>query len=130
MPPASATLRLLAFTVPAGLTLCALQPLIAAMTGGIHAPWALSVSAPALLVALAVILTDRISDREGAPPWYSAWALLPGAFLLAGAASMCIFGALLELPAARAVEWVLLAAGAATWGPALVWVRLRTPPRS
>jgi hypothetical protein len=81
---------------------------------------------PALLVALAVILTDRLSHREGAPPWYSAWALMPGAFLLAGAASMCLFAALVELPAVRAVEWALLAAGAVTWGPALIWVRIRS----
>ncbi|HEY8641952.1 MAG TPA: hypothetical protein VIO84_04215 [Candidatus Dormibacteraeota bacterium] len=126
MPPASATLRLLAFTVPAGLTLCAIQPLIAAMAGGVQAPWALSMSVPALLVALAVILTDRLSDREGAPPWYSAWALFPGAFLLAGAASMCIFGALVEMPAVRGLEWALLAAGALTWAPALIWVRRRS----
>jgi MFS family permease len=126
MPPASATLRLLAFTVPAGLTLCAIQPLIAAMAGGVHAAWALSMSVPALLVALAMILTDRLSDRDGAPPWYSAWALWPGAFLLAGAASMCIFGALVEMPAVRGLEWVLLAAGAVTWAPALILVRLRT----
>jgi hypothetical protein len=128
MPPASATLRLLAFTVPAALVLSAVQPLIAAIAGSVHAGWAISVGAPALLVALAVILTARLSDREGAPPWYSAWALMPGAFLLAGAASMCLFAALVELPTVRAVEWALLAAGAATWGPALVWVRLRTPP--
>jgi hypothetical protein len=78
------------------------------------------------LVALAVILTDRLSDREGAPPWYSAWALFPGAFLLAGAASMCIFGALVEMPAVRGLEWALLAAGALTWAPALIWVRRRS----
>jgi hypothetical protein len=126
MPPASATLRLLAFAVPAVLVLSAIQPLIAAISGGVHAQWALTVSVPALLVALAVILADRLSDREAPPPWYSAWALLPGAFLLAGAASMCIFGALIEMPAARAVEWTLLAAGAVTWGPALIWVRLRS----
>jgi len=126
VPPASATLRLLAFTVPAGLTLCAIQPLIAAMVGGVHAPWALGMSVPALLVALAVILTDRFSDREGVPPWYSAWALFPGAFLLAGAASMCIFGALVEMPAVRGLEWTLLAVGALTWAPALIWVRRRS----
>lgn len=147
MPPASATLRLLAFAVPAGLALSSVQPLIAALAHGVPADWALSLSAPALLVALVVVLTDRLSDREGSPPgewgdsplmragqspsprippWYSAWALLPGAFLLAGAASMCIFGALIQLPAVRAVECALLVAGGLTWAAALVWVRSRS----
>ena len=126
MPPASATQRLLAFAVPAGLALSGVQPLIAALAHAVPADWALSLSAPALLVALVVVLTDRLSDREGAPPWYAAWALLPGAFLLAGAASMCIFGALVRLPAVRAVEWVLLVAGALSWAPALLWIRSRS----
>lgn len=126
MPPASATLRLLAFAVPAGLALSAIQPLIAALAGGVHANWALSVSGPALLVTLAVILVDRFSDREGVPPWYSAWALMPGAFLVAGAASMCLIAALIEWPSVRAVEWVLLALGSLTWTPALIWIRLRS----
>jgi hypothetical protein len=126
VPPASASLRLLAFAVPAGLALSGVQPLIAALARGVPASWALSLSAPALLVALAGVLIDRLSDREGAPPWYSAWALLPGAFLLAGAASMCIFGALIQLSAVRALEWVLLVSGALTWAPALVWVRTRS----
>ncbi len=90
------------------------------------AEWALSLSVPALLVALGVLLTDRLSDREAVPPWYSAWALLPGAFLLAGAASMCIFGALIQLPAVRAVEWALLVAGGLTWAPALLLIRSRS----
>jgi hypothetical protein len=126
MPPASATLRLLAFAVPAGLALSAVQPLIAAIGGGVNAGWALTVSVPALLVALVVILTDRLSDREGAPPWYSAWALMPGAFLVAGAASMCLIAALIEWPSVRAVEWALLALGGLTWTPALIWIRLRS----
>jgi hypothetical protein len=126
VPPASATLRLLAFAVPAGLALSAIQPLIAALAGGVHANWALSVSVPALLVTLAVILADRFSDREGVPPWYSAWALMPGAFLVAGAASMCLIAALIEWPSVRAVEWALLALGSLTWTPALIWIRLRS----
>ncbi len=126
MPPASASLRLLAFAVPAGLALSAVQPLIAAIAGGVHAGWALTVSVPALLVALAVILTDRLSDREGTPPWYSAWALLPGALLVAGAASMCLMAALIEWPSVRAVEWALLGLGGLTWTPALIWIRLRS----
>ncbi len=126
MPPASASLRLLAFAVPAGLALSAVQPLIAAIAGGVHAGWALTVSVPALLVALAVILTDRLSDREGTPPWYSAWALMPGAFLVAGAASMCLIAALIEWPSVRAVEWALLGLGGLTWTPALIWIRLRS----
>jgi len=126
MPPAAATLRLLAFAVPAGLALSGIQPLLAALARGVAAGWALSLSVPALLVALAVVLADRLSDREGSPPWYSAWALLPGAFLLAGAASMCIFGALVEAPSVRGLEWALLVVGGLAWTPALVWVRLRS----
>lgn len=126
MPPAAASLRLLAFAVPAGLVLSAIQPLIAAIAGGVHAGWALTVSVPALLVALVVILADRLTDREGVPPWYSAWALMPGAFLVAGAASMGLLAALIEWPSVRAVEWALLVFGALTWTPALIWIRLRS----
>ncbi len=126
MPPASATLRLLAFAVPTGLALSAIQPLIAAIAGSVHAGWALTVSVPALLVALCVMLADRLSDRDGVPPWYSAWALMPGAFLVAGAASMCLIAAFIEWPSVRAVEWVLMVLGGLSWMPALIWIRFRS----
>ena len=71
------------------------------------------------------MVISRATDRPGdfAPPWYSAWALLPGAFILAGAAAMCIFAAFVELPQIRIVAWGLLAGGAVAWAAALVWVR-------
>jgi hypothetical protein len=57
------------------------------------------------------------------PPWYSAWLLLPGSFLLAGAAAMCLFGALVEFPAITSTMWTLLAAGSLTWATAIALVR-------
>ena len=125
MPPASTSLRLLAFTVPAVLAVCAVQPLMAWATGQSSLGWSLPVSAPALAAAGLLLLTARLTDRPGdfAAPWYSAWALLPGAFLLAGAAAMCVFAALVEVPAIRPLAWELLGAGAATWAAALAWVR-------
>jgi hypothetical protein len=57
------------------------------------------------------------------PPWYSAWLLLPGSFLLAGAAAMCVFGALVEFPAITSTMWTLLATGSLTWATAMVLVR-------
>jgi hypothetical protein len=64
-------------------------------------------------------------DRGDAvqPPWYTAWLLLPGSFLLAGAAAMCIFGALVEYPVIAATMWTLLAIGALSWATAMVLVR-------
>lgn len=124
MPPAS-SLRLLAFAVPAALAVFGVQPLLAAITKQVGILWALELAAPSLLVAGLLMVTGRLTDRAGhdPPPWYSAWALLPGAFLLAGAASMCIFGAFVEIPQIRLVSWELLAAGAIGWAAALVWVR-------
>ena len=125
MPPASASLRLLAFAVPAALGVAAIQPLIAALTGQVSLQWALEIAAPSLLTAGLLMAVARLTDRSGdaAPPWYSAWVLLPGSFVLAGAASMCIFGAFVELPQIRVLDWVFLAAGAVGWAAALAWVR-------
>jgi hypothetical protein len=125
LPPASSSLRLLAFAVPVALTVSAVQPLLAAMTGQVRLDWALQVAAPCLATAGLLMVISRATDRPGdfAPPWYSAWALLPGAFILAGAAAMCIFAAFVELPQIRIVAWGLLAGGAVAWAAALVWVR-------
>jgi len=57
------------------------------------------------------------------PPWYSAWALMPGAFLLAGAAAMCIIGALVEFSAVMPALWILLLAGMVAWIAGLLVVR-------
>jgi hypothetical protein len=125
LPPGSTSLRLLAFAVPAALAVSALQPLVAALTGQVSLNWALELAAPGLLTAGILIWLARFTDREGdfAPPWYSAWALLPGSFVLAGAASMCIFGAFIELPQIRVATWVFLATGAVFWSGALAGVR-------
>jgi hypothetical protein len=107
------------------LAVCALQPLLAAATGQVGLEWSLEVASPSLLGAGLLLVAARFTDRAGdfAPPWYSAWALLPGAFLLAGAAAMCIFAAFVELPPIRPTSWTLLATGAAAWAAALAWVR-------
>ena len=125
MPPGSTSLRLLAFAVPAALGVSAIQPVIAALTGQVSLSWALELAAPSLLTAGLLMVVARLTDREGefAPPWYSAWALLPGSFILAGAASMCVFAAFIELPLIRVLAWVLLPAGAVTWIAALALVR-------
>jgi hypothetical protein len=126
MPPASATLRLLAFAVPASLAVSAVQPLLALAIGAARPSRALSLSLPALAVAAAILLAALATDRGAQPPWFAAWALLPGAFLLAGAASMCLFGALVELPTAARAGWVLLASGGVLWSAGLLLVRLRS----
>jgi hypothetical protein len=125
MPPASAMLRLLAFAVPAALAAAAVQPLLGAATGTVHSRWAIGLTVPAIVVAALVFGAGRLFDRGDSvqPPWYSAWVLLPGAFLLAGAAAMCIFGALVELTQITPVLWVMLAAGAVLWAGAMVLVR-------
>lgn len=124
MPPASRTLRLLAFAVPAALAASAVQPLLASAAGVVRVDWALRLALPALGVAAVIVLADRLSDRRlGEPPWYAAWALLPGSFLLAGAASMCLFGSFIELPAARLACWGLLGSGAVSWAAGLLLVR-------
>jgi len=125
MPPASALLRLLAFAVPAALALAGVQPLVAAAAGSVRLPWAAGLAVPALAGAIVVFLAGRWFDRGDSlqPPWYSAWLLLPGAFLLAGAAAMCIYGALVELDLISWTMWVLLVAGSLSWSAAMVLVR-------
>jgi hypothetical protein len=125
MPRASAILRLLTFAVPAALAMAGAQPFLGVLTGGLRMAWATSLSGPAILAALVIFVASRRLDRGDLvqPPWYSAWVLLPGAFLLAGAAAMCIFGALVELAAIRLTMWILLAAGAVLWLAAMALVR-------
>jgi hypothetical protein len=129
MPPASVMLRLVAFAVPASLALAGVQPMLGAAVGGVGLGWAISLAAPAVGAAVLVYIAARLFDRGDAvqPPWYSAWVLMPGAFLLAGAAAMCIFGALIELTIIRVAMLALLVAGTATWAGAIVLVRRKTP---
>jgi hypothetical protein len=77
--------------------------------------------AAAALIFGAARLFDRGDEVQ--PPWYTAWLLLPGSFLLAGAAAMCIFGALVEYPVIAATMWTLLAFGALSWAAAVALVR-------
>jgi hypothetical protein len=125
LPPASRSLRLLAFAVPAALGVSAIQPLIAALAGQVSLEWGLELTAPSLLTTGLLMVAARLTDRAGdaPPPWYSAWALLPGSFILAGAASMCVFAAFIELPQIRVLAWAFLVAGAVAWAAALTWVR-------
>ncbi len=118
-------LRLVAFAVPVSLAVAGLQPLLGAAVRGVGLDWAISLAAPAMVAAVLVFVASRLFDHGDAvqPPWYSAWVLLPGAFLLAGAAAMCIFGALIELAPIRKAMLALLVAGAATWTGAIVLVR-------
>ena len=118
-------LRLLTFAVPAALAAAAVQPLLGAATGAVHPRWAIGLAAPGVVVAALVFGAGRMLDRGDSvqPPWYSAWVLMPGAFLLAGAAAMCIFGALVELSAITWAAWVLLIAGSLLWAAAMVLVR-------
>src|SRR5207253_10818161 len=98
MPHPSAILRLMGFAVAAGLAMAAVQPVLAATAGAVHIRWALGLTAPGLIVAGLVFGVARMSDRGGGvqPPWYSAWLLLPGAVLLAGASAACLVRALVE----------------------------------
>jgi len=118
-------MRLLGFTVPCVLALAGMQPLIGAAAGAIGTGWAVRMSLPALLGAVVIFIGGRLLDRGDAvqPPWYSAWVLMPGAFVLAGAAAMCIFGALVQLELIDTTMWVLLAAGVALWSAALLYLR-------
>jgi hypothetical protein len=87
--------------------------------------WALTLTAPAVGAAALIFGSGRLLDRGDLvqPPWYCAWLLLPGSFLLAGAAAMCIFGALVEFPAIPPTMWTLLAIGSLSWATAMVVVR-------
>jgi hypothetical protein len=125
VPPASALLRLLAFAVPSALATAGIQPLLGAATGAVQLRWALGLTAPAVLAAGLVFGAGRLFDRGDAvqPPWYSAWLLFPSAFVLAGAAAMCIFGALVELALITWAMWVLLIVGSLLWAAAMVLVR-------
>ncbi|HEY4913684.1 MAG TPA: hypothetical protein VIJ91_07185 [Candidatus Dormibacteraeota bacterium] len=125
MPRASAILRLLAFAVPAALAAAGIQPLLGAATGAVKLSWAIGLTAPAVIAAGLVFGAGRMLDRGDLvqPPWYSAWILFPGAFLLAGAAAMCIFGALVELSLITWILWTLLIGGSLFWAGAMVVVR-------
>ena len=124
MAPASALLRLLAFTVPVALAVSALQPLLGTAAGQVPARWSAALSGPCFGAATLLLLTGRATDVGSLrPPWYSAWILLPGAFLLAGAASMCLVGALVQVRGLPQACWLLLAAGGMAWGAGMVWVR-------
>lgn len=118
-------LRLLAFAVPAALTAAGIQPLLGAATGAVQPWYAIGLALPTVIAAAVVFGAGKVFDRGDAfqPPWYSAWILFPGAFLLAGAATMCIFGALVELSLITWTMWVLLIAGSLLWAAALVLVR-------
>ena len=124
MPPASRILRLLAFAVPAALTLAGVQPILGAATGSVTPGWAVQLAGPAIAAALLLYLAARRFDRGDVvqPPWYAAWLLFPGAFLLAGAASMCIFGALVDFPIIAPTMWALVAVGTVAWASAIAAV--------
>ncbi len=117
-------LRLVAFAVASGLAMAGIQPIVAAASGSVHMRWALGLTAPAVVTAVLVFGAGRLSERGRAqPPWYSAWLILPGAFLLAGAAAMCIFGALIEFYVITWTMWLLLLSGGASWVVAMALVR-------
>jgi len=101
------------------------QPLLGAAAGAVGTVWAIALTAPALGDAAIIFGIGRLLDRGDLvqPPWYCAWLLLPGSFLLAGAAAMCIFGALVEFPAILPTMWALLAIGSLSWATAMVLVR-------
>lgn len=104
------------------------QPVVAATTGSVRMAWAIGLTVPAVFTAALVFIAVRLLNRGDArqPPWYSAWLLLPGAFLLAGAAAMCIFGALVEVPLIPVTMRTLLVSGGSLWVMAMVLVRARS----
>ena len=126
VPRPSAILRLVSFAVAAGLAMAGVQPLLGAVTGNVEMRWAIGLTVPAVAAACMIFGAVRLSDRGDIiqPPWYSAWVLLPGAFLLAGAAAMCIFGALVELQAITWTMWTLLITGSVFWLSAMAMVRI------
>jgi hypothetical protein len=115
---------LLAFAVPAALLLAGVQPIMGAATGSIGPLWAAQLAAPAIAAAGVLYAVAKLFDRGDIvqPPWYTAWLLLPGAFLLAGAASMCIFGALFYFPLIAPMMWALVATGSVAWAGAIAAV--------
>ena len=125
MPKASTLLRLLTFAVPAALAMAGVQPLLGAAAGAVGTGWAIGLAAPAIAGAALIFVVARLLDRGDLvqPPWYTAWLLLPGSFLLAGAAAMCIFGALVEFPTITSTMWTLLVIGALSWATAMALVR-------
>lgn len=125
MPPATILLRLIAFTVPCVLALTGVQPLIGAAAGEVSMEWAVGLSAPALAGAIILFAAGRLLDRGDSvqPPWYSAWVLLPGAFILTGAAAMCLIGALVQFAGVNPAMWFLLIVGAVLWSGGMVVVR-------
>ena len=125
MPAPSSLLRMVAFAVAAGLAAAGVQPVLAALTGEVGIWWAFGLTAPALVTAVVVFAAGRAINRGDVkqPPWYSAWLLLPGAFLLAGAAAMCIFGAFVQFSLIPATMWILLLSGGVLWTGAMVLVR-------
>jgi hypothetical protein len=125
VPRATNLLRLIVFTVPAVLLLAGVQPLLAAATGQVSAAWAMNLAVPAIVGALVFFITARVLDRgDGvAPPWYSAWLLMPGAFVLCGAAAMCLIGALVQFAGITSAMWFLLAVGALLWSGGMLVVR-------
>ena len=118
-------LRLVAFAVPAGLAMAGVQPLLGAAAGEVDFGWAMTLAAPAVGGAVLIFAIGRLLDRSDLvqPPWYCAWLLLPGSFLLAGAAAMCIFGALVEFSGIPPTMWTLLAIGSLSWATAILVVR-------
>ena len=125
VPRPSAMLRMVGFAVAAGLAMAGVQPLVAAVSGSVAMSWAFALTGPAVVTSMLIFGVVRLSDRGDTvqPPWYSAWLLLPGSFLLAGAAAMCIFGALVQLSLIPLAMWSLLASGAVLWTGALALVR-------
>ena len=125
VPAASVLMRLLGFMVPCLLALAGVQPLIGAAAGAVGTEWAVGMSLPALVGAVVIFVAGRLFDRGNAlqPPWYSAWVLLPGAFVLAGAAAMCIIGALVQLAVIDTAMWVLLVTGVPLWSGGLLYLR-------
>jgi len=115
---------MLAFAVPAALTLAGVQPILGAATGSVTPGWAVQLTAPAIGAAMVLYVVARRFDRGDVvqPPWYAAWLLFPGAFLLAGAASMCIFGALVDFPVIAPTMWALVAVGTVAWASAIAAV--------
>lgn len=119
---------MLGFAVAAGLAMAGVQPVIAAAAGSVPLGWAIGLTAPAVLCAAIVfgaVLTFGRGDVVQ-PPWYSAWLLLPGSFLLAGAAAMCIFGALVRTQMIASTMWLLLVSGGAMWIGGIALVRAQS----